>query len=59
MGLERKKLFLFEIFHQIQDELHDDLKQLVEAKYNNKLEYVMFIKMVWIKWMRIMRNCQV
>ena len=41
----RKKLFLFEIFHEIQDELHDDLgKQLIEAKYNNKLEYVKFMR---------------
>ena len=39
------KSFLFQIFHEIQDELHDTLgKQLIEAKYNNKLEYVKFLK---------------
>ena len=39
----RGRLFLYEIFHQIQTELHDEEgKQLIEAKYNNKLEYIKF-----------------
>ena len=36
------KLFLNEILHEIQAQLHDDGKQLIEAKYNNKLEYIKF-----------------
>ena len=40
----KNRLFLFEISHQIQDELHSDGKQLIEAKFNNKLEYVKFTK---------------
>ena len=40
----RNKLFLYQIFHQIQTELHDGGKQLVEAKYNNKLEFIKFRK---------------
>ena len=38
------KLFLFEMFHEIQDELHKSDKQLIECKYNNKLEYIKFKK---------------
>ena len=38
------KLFLNEILHDIQEELHQTDKQLVEAKYNNKLEYIKFKK---------------
>ena len=38
----RNKYFLFEIFHQIQQELHDSNIQLIEAKYNNELEYIKF-----------------
>ena len=38
----RNKLFLYQIFHGIQKELHDGGKQLIEAKYNNQLEYVKF-----------------
>ena len=35
-------LFLFEIFHKIQQDLHDSEMQLIEAKYNNRLEYIKF-----------------
>ena len=38
----RDRLFLYQIFHEIQDELHEGNKQLIEAKYNNKLEYIKF-----------------
>ena len=40
----RNKLFLNQILQEIQTELHDDGKQLIEAKYNNKLEYIKFKK---------------
>eukprot|EP01084_Bolivina_argentea_P161751 281546_1 len=40
----KNKLFLFQIFHTIQEELHNKSLQLVEAKYNNKLEYIKFVK---------------
>ena len=36
------KLFLFELFHEIQEELHDKNIQLIETKYNNRLEYIKF-----------------
>ena len=34
------KYFLFQVVHEIQQELHDSNIQLIEAKYNNKLEYI-------------------
>ena len=43
-NMGKNKLFLNQIFHQIQEELHNDNVQLIEAKYNNKLEYIKFIK---------------
>ena len=42
VGIDDNKLFLNEIFHEIQDELHGNDIQLIEAKYNNRLEYVKF-----------------
>eukprot|EP01084_Bolivina_argentea_P232502 391856_1 len=46
-NIERgNKLFLYEVFHQVQSQLHDKGKQLIEAKYNNKLEYIKFKKNV-------------
>lgn len=43
-NLDQNKKFLFEIFHEIQEELHAKDIQLIEAKYNNKLEYIKFCK---------------
>ena len=39
---DNNKLFLYQIFHKIQKDLHDGGSQLIEAKYNNKLEYIKF-----------------
>ena len=38
----KNRLFLFQIHHQVQEILHSQGMQLVEAKYNNKLEYIKF-----------------
>eukprot|EP01084_Bolivina_argentea_P234380 394594_1 len=37
------KLFLFEIMDEIQQELHDKGKQLIETKYFNKTQYLKFM----------------
>ena len=42
MNEKGNELFLFQIFHEVQEDLHSSSLQLMEAKYNNKMEYIKF-----------------